>query len=271
VEQEPFDRLDKAGRAAAGVATRPRIVAYAALTMAILLSWGWLAWISADAPWTGVDGGWLGRVAELCLSPASARGWPGFLALAAMWFLMALAMMLPSAAPLVRTYCDIAQAGALKGERVVHPLVLIAGYLTVWAAASTGFAALAMLVQEAAGMVAPVWIASACLALAGAYQFSGLKEACLRKCRDPFATLFARWSFRAPAIYRLGLEQGLWCFGCCWALMLVMFAVGTMNLLWMALLGLLTIVEKHEHSRAVSWGAGAILLVWAAMLPIISG
>jgi predicted metal-binding membrane protein len=108
------------------------------------------------------------------------------------------------------------------------------------------------------------------LALAGAYQFSPLKEACLRKCRRPFAILFARWSTRPRQIWRLGAEQGLWCLGCCWALMLVMFSVGVMNLFWMALIGLFGLVEKQLSGRFATWTAGAILLVWAAALLIVS-
>ena len=106
--------------------------------------------------------------------------------------------------------------------------------------------------------------------VAGLYQFSGLKEACLKKCRNPFAILFSRWSSRPVRIFRLGVEQGVWCLGCCWALMLVMFAVGTMNVFWMALIGLFTVVEKQTSGRLPTRLAGAILLVWAAALLVVS-
>jgi predicted metal-binding membrane protein len=108
------------------------------------------------------------------------------------------------------------------------------------------------------------------LAIAGLWQFSSLKEACLTRCRAPFATLFGRWTDRPAGIFRLGVEQGIWCLGCCWALMLVMFAVGVMNLFWMALLGLFAVVEKGEKGRAASRVAGAILLVWAGALLVVS-
>ncbi len=104
----------------------------------------------------------------------------------------------------------------------------------------------------------------------GAYQFSHLKQACLEKCRNPFATLFARWTTSRQGIFRLGVQQGVWCLGCCWALMLVMFAVGMMNMFWMALIGLFTLIEKQTAGRLPTRVAGAILLVWAVALLVVS-
>ncbi|TIQ24742.1 MAG: DUF2182 domain-containing protein, partial [Mesorhizobium sp.] len=88
--------------------------------------------------------------------------------------------------------------------------------------------------------------------IAGLFQFSGLKQACLKKCRNPFSILFANWSVNPARIFRLGAEQGIWCLGCCWALMLVMFAVGVMNIFWMALIGLFTLIEKQTTGRVAS-------------------
>jgi predicted metal-binding membrane protein len=111
---------------------------------------------------------------------------------------------------------------------------------------------------------------SLALLVAGLYQFSGLKKACLDKCKNPFSILFANWSARPLRIFRLGMEQGIWCLGCCWALMLVMFAVGVMNIFWMALIGLFTLIEKQASNRLPTRLAGAILLVWAAALLVVS-
>lgn len=290
-----FDHLDVAGRVAASVAMRPRMVVYVLSSLAVLLSWIVLAALAARRVASQVPGvagpgdglaamlpqlplpAWLDSFFALCLTPAPPleTGVASFLALVAMWFLMSVAMMLPSAAPLVRTYCEIADTARKQNQSVVHPLVLVGGYLAVWIAASVGFAGLTMALQAAAeGGAVPgpaVGIAgAAALAIAGFYQFSALKEACLRKCRNPFSTLFARWTTRPAAVLRLGLEQGAWCVGCCWALMLVMFAVGTMNLFWMALIGIFTLVEKQVEGRFASQAAGTILLVWAAALLVVS-
>lgn len=286
-----FRHLDGAGRTAASVARRPRRVVYATIGTAISLSWLILIAMAvrgADvrAPGLSAPGDELLRLLpalplpvrldwalSLCLAPQSLEGglWARLAAMAAMWSLMSVAMMLPSAAPMIRTYCEIADTARAKGEAVVHPMVLAGGYLCVWIAASVGFAVLTVAVQglsKASDPLAPVrgLAAAVSLGLAGLYQFSALKAACLRKCRNPFSTLFARWSTRTASIFRLGLEQGVWCLGCCWALMLVMFAVGIMNPFWMALLGVFALFEKQVAGSLPSRVAGAILLVWAATL-----
>lgn len=286
---ENFGNLDARGRLVARVASRTRATVYALLGLGIGSSWLLLALMAArsvmiSGPGPAVPGAdtlqWLSdlpwpaffdRLVGLCLgTTAQDAAYAGQLAvLTGMWFLMAIAMMLPSAAPMIRTYCEIADTAAAKGERVVHPMVLVGGYLAVWLAASVGFAVLTYVIQNVTGSaVAPLGaIASAAvLGIAGLYQFSGLKEACLKKCRNPFNILFARWTVRPSRIFLLGLEQGLWCLGCCWALMMVMFSVGVMNLFWMALIGLFTVVEKQVSGRIPSRIGGGILLVWAAAL-----
>jgi predicted metal-binding membrane protein len=142
--------------------------------------------------------------------------------------------------------------------------------MSVWTVAAAAFAGITVLAQVRFGAPAVGFAAPAVLAFAGLYQFSALKEACLDKCRNPFAVLFSRWSVRSSRIFRLGAKQGLWCLGCCWALMLVMFAVGTMNVFWMALTGLFAAVEKQSTGRFPTRLAGAILLVWAAALLLVA-
>lgn len=285
-----FPYLGPAARVAARSAASPRRTVYGLLLAGVLLSWFLLLGAAArgfGGPEAAGPGGRLllalpalplpdlvERLMALCLAPAVA---PPTLAAAGglvlMWFLMAVAMMLPSAAPMIRTYCEIADTAARGGQQAVHPLVLVAGYLAVWLLAAAGFAALTAGSAALAGTAAPATIlagSAAAIGLAGLYQFSRLKQACLDKCRNPFGVLFSRWSTRPAAIFRLGLEQGVWCLGCCWALMLVMFAVGVMNVFWMALIGVFTIVEKQSDTAFVSRAAGAILLVWSAALLVVS-
>jgi predicted metal-binding membrane protein len=294
-QQEDFSHLDRAGRAMANIARSPRVTVNVVIGAGILLAWLFLAATAIRSAEGRVAGGgapgdtilqnlprlplpgFLERFFALCLSPAPLDGSVGLQAgaLVAMWFLMAIATMLPSAAPMIRTYCEIADTARIKGEPVVHPLALVAGYLSVWLAASAMFAALTFASHAFAssdGLLDPaIGIAGAlALLIAGLYQFSGLKEACLKKCRNPFSILFSNWSARPARIFRLGLAQGIWCLGCCWALMLVMFAVGVMNVFWMALIGLFTLIEKQTASRVPTRLAGAILLVWAAALLVVS-
>ena len=97
--------------------------------------------------------------------------------------------------------------------------------------------------------------------LAGAYQFSELKHACVTACQRPFPFFLAHWTTAPGGVFRLGVRQGLLCLGCCWALMAVMFAVGVMNLVWMAALGVVMLVEKVAETTRFSRGVGVVLLV----------
>ncbi|TIP83222.1 MAG: DUF2182 domain-containing protein [Mesorhizobium sp.] len=294
-QDHDFSHLDRFGRAMASVSRNPRLAVNVILGAGVLLAWlllGGMAIRGAESRVPGIDApgdmmlrylpqlplpGFLDRFFTLCLAPAPLDGGVGVQAgaLIVMWFLMAIATMLPSAAPMIRTYCEIADTARIKNEPVVHPLVLVAGYLSVWLAASAVFAALTLIVHAFASrvqMLDPVVGATGAVVLlvAGLYQFSGLKEACLTKCKNPFSILFSNWSARPGRIFRLGMEQGVWCLGCCWALMLVMFAVGVMNVFWMALIGLFTLIEKQTAGRLPTRIAGAILLVWAAALLVVS-
>jgi predicted metal-binding membrane protein len=294
-QDHDFSNLDRVGRATASVSRNPRQAVNIILGAGILLAWlllGAMALRDAESrvPGIGAPGDkllrylpelplpdFLERFFALCLAPAPLDGGVGAQAgaLVVMWFLMAVATMLPSAAPMIRTYCEIADTARIKGEPVVHPLILVAGYLCVWLAASAAFAALTLIVHAFASpvqMLDPVVGATgaAAILVAGLYQFSGLKEACLTRCKNPFSILFSNWSAKRGRIFRLGAEQGGWCLGCCWALMLVMFAVGVMNVFWMALIGLFTLIEKQTAGRLPTRVAGAILLVWATALLVVS-
>ena len=170
---------------------------------------------------------------------AGANDAAGVAVIALMWGAMTLAMMLPSAAPMILTYAEIADTAARKGEQVVTPFMLAAGYTAVWfgfaTVATAAQIALARLALLDAGMASASGLFSGAIFIAaGVYQFSALKLACLNKCRHPFPFFFTNWATTPRGVLRLGLKQGLFCLGCCWAMMLEMFAVGVMNVIWMA-------------------------------------
>jgi len=174
-------------------------------------------------------------------------------------------MMLPSAAPMIFTYAEIADTAARKGERIVSPFVLAGGYAAVWLSFAAA-AALAQLAFTRAALLdgalasAGALFAGALFLAAGLYQFSALKEACLTQCQRPFPFFFAHWQTTARGVFRLGLQQGLYCLGCCWAMMLLMFATGAMNVLWMAALGMVMTIEKMLPGRRFSHAIGALTL-----------
>jgi predicted metal-binding membrane protein len=197
--------------------------------------------------------------------PEGAWGFGGFAVVALMWAAMVLAMMLPSAGPMILTYAEIADTAARKGERIVSPFMIAAGYTVVW----LGFAAAATFAQFAVtrtgfidtGMASASALFSGAIFIgAGLYQFSALKHACLTQCRQPFPFFFAHWETSPRGVFRLGLKQGLYCLGCCWAMMMVMFAVGVMNVIWMAALGIVMTLEKIGSGNRLTYGLGAALI-----------
>lgn len=246
-----------AGRLGAAFA-RPKVLA--AICVVALASLGWLA--------LGLLFSGMGAFEALCRPLAvsgTAWGASGFAIVALMWGAMTLAMMLPSASPMILTYAEIADTAARKGERIVSPFMLAAGYTLVW----LGFAAAATLAQFAftraalldTGMASASGLFSGAIFIgAGVYQFSALKHACLTQCQNPFPFFFTNWATTPRGVFRLGVRQGLYCLGCCWAMMLVMFAVGLMNVIWMAALGVLMTFEKLGTGRRFTHSVGAALI-----------
>jgi predicted metal-binding membrane protein len=248
------------------VLARPKVLAVGCVV--VLTALGWTA--------AGLMASGAGMFEALCrpaFGQAGAMWGAAELALVfAMWGAMALAMMLPSAGPMILTYAEIADTAAAKGERVVSPLVLAAGYLAVW----IGFAGAATLLQalltrlsllDPATDSASGLLSGALFVLAGLYQFSTLKHACVTQCQRPMPFFFANWRTERRGVFRLGLRQGLFCLGCCWAMMLLMLAVGTMNLAWMAGLGVVMTIEKMTTTTRFSRAVGAVcLLIGAGLL-----
>jgi predicted metal-binding membrane protein len=218
-------------------------------------AWAALDWLggSAYAPYLSH------AAVERSAGAAGRMGW-----FVAGWTLMSVAMMLPTAWPLVAVVHAMTRgSGALLG-------VLVTGYLGVWAlfglAAFVGDGALHGLLATTPALAARADLVPAALLLAaGLFQFSPLKYACLTACRSPVGFVIQHWRgpTRTARALRLGVRHGLYCVGCCWALMLLMFAAGGVHLGWMLALGALMFVEK-----AVGWGrrvtapAGVILALW---------
>jgi predicted metal-binding membrane protein len=169
------------------------------------------------------------------------------------WTLMTFAMMLPTSLPLISMFQTV--TGRREDRRLLVAL-LVLGYVIVWAAfgvvAHAGDLGLHRLVEQSAWLEDNAWaIGGATFVLAGVYQFTPLKYHCLDKCRSPLGFITEHWSGSGEraAAFRLGLHHGLFCVGCCWSLMLLMFAVGTGNLGWMLALGTVMAVEKN-----MPWG-----------------
>jgi predicted metal-binding membrane protein len=189
----------------------------------------------------------------------------GFGRVTLMWALMAAAMMAPTALPAFATYDDLGRSTH------THFGALVLGYMAVW----LGFSALAAGLQMAlfsAGLVSAfgdslsLGLSAGLLLLAGLYQFSPVKEACLSKCRAPLTFFMSHWD-EGPL--RNGLRLGLVCLGCCWALMLLAFVGGVMNIAFMGLATLIMVIEKlPQYGRILTRPLGAVLILSAIILAL---
>ena len=187
------------------------------------------------------------------------------------WMLMVAAMMLPTILPLVEMFRRLTQNRDDHRQLVA---LLIAGYVAVWF--TFGLVAhifdwgLHELVEATPILEANAWLFGAgALILAGAFQFSSLKYQCLEKCRAPLSFLSQYWrgSGQKSLAFALGVHHGLFCVGCCWALMLLMFAVGTGNVGWMLALGAVMAIEKNmPWGRRLSQPLGVALLAWGLLI-----
>jgi len=190
-----------------------------------------------------------------------------------LWVVMMAAMMFPSVAPMALVWIRSVAARPRTRERVAGITSFLAGYLCAWATFGAGV----YLVLLGAGKLAddaPTvarWAGSAIFAVAAVYQLSPLKGACLRHCRTPVGSLFHYASYRGPARdLRVGMHHGLYCVGCCWGLMIVLVAVGAMNVPAMvALAGVILIEKVWRHGQAFSRAVGVSLLVVAALVPFV--
>ena len=254
--QPALAQLSAAETRLTAVLARPRLIALVCVAALTALGWlalGLMAAISGVAPlsWTALCG----------VNPSG--GWDELALALPMWAAMVLAMMLPTAGPMILTYAEIADTAARKREAVVSPILLTAGYAAVW----LGFALLAASSQWAlarTGLLDPDRLGRLFAGIiffgAGFYQFSALKQACLRLCQRPFPFFFANWTTQPRGVLRLGLRQGLYCLGCCSAMMLIMFAVGVMNIVWMAALGVVMTIEKMTSTARFSQAVGMALV-----------
>lgn len=245
---------------------RPKLIAALCVVTLTGLGWLYLALLTA-----GLNGVSAFNVLCRAITSSGSAGASGVALVALMWAAMTLAMMLPSAAPMILTYAEIADTAAHKhkGERIVSPFVLAAGYTVIW----LGFAGAATVAQLVfirlalldTGLASTSGLFSGAIFIAaGIYQFSALKHACLKQCQHPFPFFFANWATTPRGVFRLGIKQGLYCLGCCWAMMAVMFAVGVMNVIWMAAIGIVMTIEKIGKGNRFSHIVGVVLLLAGA-------
>ena len=197
-----------------------------------------------------------------------------FLSLFLMWSVMMTAMMLPSILPATMVFTAFNRQKKAQAQPYTGTYVFAIGYLLAWSACSLLFA-LAQSGLSAAGMLGHAMktnnllLSGSILLLAGIYQWTPLKEACLKHCRTPLGFFIERWRDGSRGAVYMGWHYGLFCVGCCWALMAIMFSVGTMNILWMAILAIFVLCEKIFPAGVLVRNiAGILLISWGGYLLI---
>ena len=253
------------GRSPTGeeVPWRERAAFAAAVLIVLLLSWWWIVAMARDmyGAMTGPSAWMMTRV------------WDGthLLLLWTMWAVMMAAMMLPSAWPMLVMYAALSRRESPGQRQSSHLYFFAAGYLLVWAL----FSAAATIVQRILAellllspmmeMTTPV-AGAALLIIAGVYQLTPFKRVCLRSCRSPLSFLLGHWRPGSLGAFRMGIDHGVYCVGCCWALMLLLFVGGVMNLYVIAALTTLVALEKvvwiSERASHVSGVLLIALAVW---------
>ena len=247
--------------AAAGLRPRDRLLVAGCIVLVAALAWAYLVHLErrmshaadsvsamaamgmvVDAPWGASD-------AALTF---------------AMWAVMMVGMMSAPAAPMLMLVAEMQARRAAPVGRAVLPFAL--GYLAVW----LGFSAAATLAQwglHDAALLSPMLAASSpllggtILIAAGAWQFTPIKGACLRQCRSPLGFLMGNWRDGPRGAFEMGLRHGIHCLGCCWALMVVLFAVGVMNLAWVAALSVFVLLEKVGRRGERLARAGGLAMI----------
>ena len=266
---------------------RDRVVVIVGLGAVILLSWAYLFYLAqgmdamsdTNGPAMAGSGGSVAAPLVMAWGPVD------FTLTFLMWGVMMVAMMAPSAAPMILTF-----AAVNRRRRNHHPLspaaaprtpivptgVFLAGYLLAWCAFSLA-ATLAQWGLHSAALLSPMLssvspvLGGILLLTAGVFQWSPLKYACLNRCRTPMSFLTADWQEGYQGALSMGLRHGFYCLGCCWALMGLLFVLGVMNLLWIATLAAFVLAEKVlPAGHWIGRGAGLGLTAWGLWLIIAS-
>jgi predicted metal-binding membrane protein len=267
-----------------GLVKRDRLIVTAALGLVTIIAWVYLFSIanSMAMPSSGMPE--MAGMPDMPDMPGMAmaaatpmlRVWTAtdYLLMFVMWAVMMVGMMTPSAAPMILIYARVARHSEAQGKPLAATGWFVAGYLLSW----TAFSVVATVLQgqlDRAAWLTPMMSASSnriggmVLIVAGLYQWTPFKDACLKQCRSPLAFIQYYGGFkRNPAgSLKLGLRHGLYCIGCCWALMALLFAGGVMNITWIAAIGIFVLIEKLVPSGTlIPRIAGAALVVAGVVL-----
>ena len=244
---------------------RDRTVVAVSLVAVTALAWTYLLYLASRMG--GMEMGGMEMSTNMALPQMDAWGPVELLLTFVMWSVMMVAMMIPSAVPLILLFTKINQTRREREDSTLPTATFVSGYLLVW----TVLSALATLTQwglHDAGLLSPMMKSSSSLLsgilliAAGVYQWTPWKRACLVHCRSPLHFIMSQWHPGALGALRMGFRHGVYCVGCCWALMAVLFVAGIMNLLWVAAVAAFVLAEKLVPSgEFIGRTAGIVLMI----------
>jgi predicted metal-binding membrane protein len=249
---------------------RDRWIVVASLAGVTVLAWIYLVVLAKAMASMEDPSGWR---AFMVLMPMGRWGPLEYALGFAMWALMMVGMMVPSAGPMIMLYARVARRAHSHSTPLTSTTAFAAGYLLTWgvfsliAAAIQGMLVNMALVSEMMTSTSTV-LAGAVFIAAGLYQWMPMKQACLAHCRSPIWFLSRHWRPGTSGAMRMGVEHGAYCVGCCWALMTVLFAVGIMNLTWVAAIAAFVLVEKTAPFSTWSQRVAGVLLVTLGILTL---
>jgi predicted metal-binding membrane protein len=238
-----------------GADRRERLAFGTALLVIVVASWLYLVYLAQSMTMHGS-----GAMVHDSWGVAALAG------LVVMWTVMMVAMMMPSAAPMVMVFAGVHRRRAAQGRPAIPTAIFVLGYLVVW----TGFSVLAALAQtvlHTAMLLSPAMtttsplLGGAVFVAAGVFQWTPLKRACLATCRSPLSFVMSQWREGRRGAFVMGLRHGAYCLGCCWALMLLLFVAGVMNLLWVAVIAIAVLLEKVARGGDLAGRLAGIVLV----------
>jgi predicted metal-binding membrane protein len=247
-------------RVAETVLRRDRIIVLSSLALITALSWAYVASLASDMQ-NNMD-----VVTEMAMPQMQAWSVPDFVLTFIMWAVMMVAMMMPSAAPMVLMFTGVNRRRQKQQVPYVPASVFVLGYLVVWVT----FSVLATAAQwglHTVSLLSPMMVSTSpvlggtLLLIAGIYQWTPLKQACLSKCRSPLGFVLNEWREGRWGAFVMGLKHGSYCTGCCWSVMALLFVAGVMNLVWVAAIAGFVLLEKvAPGGRRMGQAAGVLMV-----------
>ena len=237
---------------------REQLLVFSGLALITVLAWAYMLHMA----W-----GMVGKGMDINLACLGHWGRGDLAHMFVMWSIMMVAMMIPSATPMIIIFATVNRQRSNEQGVLIPTWVFVLGYLTAWVV----YSALATMVQwglhTAALLTHTLVITSPLLGAlllvaAGVFQWTPFRDACMARCRSPFGFIMTEWREGHRGALIMGLKHGIYCVGCCWMLMILSFVLGVMNMLWMAALTAFMVLEKVTDNKWISRVAGMILVVW---------